>query len=149
MAFDIQLPTPMLVVERHEILRPRFPAIDAHNHLGPSFGFGWSDRSPSELADVLDEAGIETIVDLDGGFADHFQREMDKWCCLGERVLVFTGVGWKRLANKPDLGELAAEELERAVRAGARGLKIWKDLGLRIKDIGGELISGATSKLDD
>ena len=62
----------MLTVERHEVLRPRFRAIDAHNHLGPSFGCDWARKSPSELSDVLDEIGIETVVNLDGGFADDF-----------------------------------------------------------------------------
>src|SRR5262249_20166290 len=76
------------------------------------------------------------------------QREMDKWGPLGERVLVFTGVGWKRLAASPDLGERAALELERAVRAGARGLKIWKDFGLIIKDASGRLIAVDDPRLD-
>jgi len=138
----------MLVVERHEVLKPRFPAIDAHNHLGPFFGGDWSNRPVAELARLLDEAGIETIVDLDGGFEDHFYREMDKWSSLGERVLVFTGVGWKRLAASPDLGARAAAELEMAVKAGAKGLKIWKDFGLRVKDSAGKLLPVDSPRLD-
>jgi len=142
------LPQPMLVVEKHEVLKPRFPAIDAHNHLGPFFGGDWRNRPCTELAHLLDEAGIETIVDLDGGFDDHFYREMDKWSPLRDRVLVFTGVGWKRLATSPDLGHRAAAELEMAVQAGARGLKIWKDFGLRVKDASGKLIPVDSPQLD-
>lgn len=143
-----RLPNPMLMVEEHQVLNPRFPAIDAHNHLGPSFGGDWSHRPTHELLDVLDEAGIRTVVDLDGGFADHFQREMDKWGACGDRVLVFAGVGWDRLASLPDLGERAAAEFEQAVRDGARGLKVWKDFGLRVKDSSGKLIPVDSPRLD-
>jgi predicted TIM-barrel fold metal-dependent hydrolase len=148
MAHEIRLPKPMLVVEKHEVSKPRFAAIDAHNHLGRSFGNDWPGRSAQELKDVLDESGIETVVNLDGGFSDDFYHERDKWAVLGERVLVFTGVGWQRLAASADLGERAAAELEKAVRAGARGLKIWKDFGLTVKDGNGQLLPVDTPRLD-
>src|SRR5215471_10471431 len=145
---QIRLPKPMLVVAEHEVHKPRFKAIDAHNHLGRSFGCDCARKSAEELRDVLDESGIEAVVDLDGGFADDFYREWDKWSPLGDRVLVFTGVAWNRLAGADDLGERSAEELERAVQAGARGLKIWKDFGLQIKDGSGRLLSVDTPQLD-
>ena len=138
----------MLVVEKHDVLRPRYPAIDAHNHLGPFFGCEWSKRRALDLPEVLDESGIRNIVDLDGGFGDHFQIEMEKWSVLGDRVLVFSGVGWERLAASPSLGERAAAELEHAARNGARGLKIWKDFGLRVRDASGELLAVDTPRLD-
>src|SRR5206468_6972825 len=47
-----------------------------------------------------------------------------------------------------DLGERAAAEFEQAVRAGARGLKIWKDFGLRVQDRSGQLIPVDTPLLD-
>jgi len=142
------LPPPMLVVEAHAVPKPKFPAIDAHNHLGASFGGDWSTRPVEDLAAVLDEAGVVSVVNLDGGFADHFYREMERWLTLGERVLTFAGVGWKRLANSNDLGERAAAELKLAVKAGARGLKIWKDLGLLVKDSSGKLIAVDSPRLD-
>ena len=101
----IRIPKPMLVVDKHEVFRPRFMAIDAHNHLGRSFGCDWAKRSTQELKDVLDESGIETVVNLDGGFADDFYQELDKWKPLGERVLVFAGIAWHRLATDSDLGD--------------------------------------------
>ena len=148
MSAPSRLPTPMLVVDNHEVLRPRFPAIDAHNHLGPSFGGVWEKRSPAELRDLLDECGLRHIVDLDGGFGDDFMREQEKWSVLGDRVLVFGGVNWKRLTQFRDFGERAAREFESAVRNGARGLKIWKDFGLRVKDSRGKLIPVDTPLMD-
>src|ERR1051325_2243345 len=134
------IPKPMLFLDQHEISRPSVRAIDAHNHLGLSFGEQWSRRNPSELIDVLDEAGIDSVVNLDGGFGDDFEREMDRWARLEDRVLTFAGVSWKRLAKSSALGERAALELESAAKAGARGLKIWKDLGLMVRDATGALI---------
>jgi predicted TIM-barrel fold metal-dependent hydrolase len=144
----VNLPRPMLVVEKHEVLKPRFAAIDAHNHLGPFFGCDWSRRPANELPDVLDEAGIRYVVDLDGGFGDYFYREIEKWGALGDRVLVFAGVGWERLAASPSLGEQAALEIEQAAASGAKGLKIWKDFGLRVRDAGGKLIPVDSPRLD-
>jgi predicted TIM-barrel fold metal-dependent hydrolase len=142
------LPHPMLVVKQHEIVRPLYSAIDAHNHLGAAFGGNWNKRSPAELIDVMDQAGIRTIVNLDGGFSDQFYTELERWSPLGERVLVFTGVGWERVTRSSAMGELAAKELESAVKAGAKGLKIWKDFGLRVKDEAGRLLAVDTAKLD-
>jgi predicted TIM-barrel fold metal-dependent hydrolase len=148
MSKGIHLPKPMLVVDGHEVAKPRFAAIDAHNHLGRSFGCDWVNRSASQLRDVLDESGVETVVNLDGGFADDFYTELEKWKPLGDRVLVFAGVSWQRLASSPDIGERAAAEFEKAARAGARGLKIWKDFGLQVKDRSGRLLPVDTPRLD-
>ena len=46
------------------MFKPRFAAIDAHNHLGRSFGGDWPKRSTQELKDVLDESGIEFVREL-------------------------------------------------------------------------------------
>ena len=145
---EIRLPKPMLVVEKHEVFKPRFLAIDAHNHLGRSFGGDWAKKSAHQLKEVLDESSIQTVVNLDGGFRDDFYDELERWSVLGERVLVFAGVAWHRLAAFSDLGERAAAEFEHAVRAGARGLKIWKDFGLQIKDGSGKLLPVDTPRLD-
>ena len=64
------VPTPALVTRRTAIDRPRYPVIDAHKHLGGEFGGGWDQRPAAELLDVLDEAGVEVIVDLDGGWGE-------------------------------------------------------------------------------
>ena len=42
----------MLVVGETTIDRPRFPIIDAHNHLGTPFGGGWDKRPVAELGPV-------------------------------------------------------------------------------------------------
>ena len=65
-------PQSKLVTRTTPIDKPRFPAIDAHNHLGADFGGGWDQKPLAELLDLLDEAGIVQYIDLDGGWGEDF-----------------------------------------------------------------------------
>ena len=47
-------PRAKLVTKQTQIDRPRFPVIDAHNHLAEPFGGGWDQRPVAELLDRLD-----------------------------------------------------------------------------------------------
>ncbi len=53
-----------------EIDRPRFPVIDAHNHLAEPFGGGWDKKPLPELLDRLDQVNIRLYIDLDGGWGE-------------------------------------------------------------------------------
>ena len=129
--------------------RPSFPAIDAHNPLGPTpFSEGWERRSPAELAAALDASNIAAIVDLDGGWGDALSRELEHWAPLGHRVAVFAGLDYAMWAERPDFGEVEAVRLRSAAAAGARGLKVWKLLGLRARDPAGRLVPVDDLRLD-
>jgi predicted TIM-barrel fold metal-dependent hydrolase len=138
----------MLELAHHVVVKPRFGAIDAHNHLGAAFGEQWERKTPSELLEVMNDAGIEAVVNLDGAFGEALEQEIEKWSPLANRVLTFAGVSWKRLAGSNVLGERAALDLERAARQGAKGLKIWKDFGLNVRDQAGRLIPVDTPRLN-
>ena len=53
LALDDFHPKPQLVRRETLVERPRFPVIDAHNHLGPNFGGGWDTRPVAELIDFF------------------------------------------------------------------------------------------------
>lgn len=136
-------PQSKLVTRSTAIDKPRFPAIDAHNHLGEAFGGGWDKRPLSELLDLLDEAGVTRYVDLDGGWGedllnahlDHFKNPAP------ERFKIFGGVDWSQWAGKGEaFPEWAARRLRVQKERGAEGLKVWKDLGLHVKDQNGRLV---------
>jgi predicted TIM-barrel fold metal-dependent hydrolase len=61
------------------------------------------------------------------------------------RFYVFTEPMWNR-ANEPGYARLQADEIERAQRAGARGVKILKTLGLFLRE---SITTGALVKVDD
>jgi predicted TIM-barrel fold metal-dependent hydrolase len=129
--------------------RPRFPAVDAHNHLGSPFSGDWTSRSAADLAEALDAAGIEAIVDLDGGWGDDLRGEIDRWQRpLPGRVAVFAGLDYERWAQDPAFGESEAARLRDGVAAGARGLKVWKTLGLRARGPDGRLVAVDDPRLD-
>jgi predicted TIM-barrel fold metal-dependent hydrolase len=142
-------PRPMLRVPAHEVRRPAFPVIDAHNHLGPAFGGDWATRPPSELIATLDQSGVEMVVDLDGGQGDELSAEIDRWqAAYPDRVAVFAGLDYDGWADDDAFGESEAARLRDAAARGARGLKVWKLLGLRARDRAGRLVAVDDPRLD-
>lgn len=140
--FDYK-PKSKLALPETRLEGPRYPVIDAHNHLGELFGGSWDARPIEELLAVLDEAGVEMLVDLDGGWGEHLlQRHLEKFKeAAPERFQVFGGVDWSQWDQKRNrFGEWAAKRLEAQVGWGAQGLKVWKPLGLHVRDHTGELV---------
>lgn len=140
-------PRSQLITKSTRVDRPRFPVIDAHNHLDEPFGGGWNKKPLLELLDLMDEAGVVIYVDLDGGWGedilnahlDHFKLKAP------ERFQVFGGVEWSQWESKGDgFPEWAAGRLKIQKERGAQGLKIWKGFGLHVRDHEGELV-----KVDD
>jgi predicted TIM-barrel fold metal-dependent hydrolase len=131
------------------VRRPKVAAIDAHNHLGPAFGSDWATRPPAELIATLDESGIEMVVDLDGGQGDTLSAEIDRWQVpYPDRVAVFAGLDYDSWATDPAFGESEATRLRDSAARGARGLKVWKLLGLRARDPDGRLVAVDDGRLD-
>ena len=63
-------PQSKLVTKTTLVNKPKFPVIDAHNHLREPFGGGWDKKPLPELIDLLDKAGVTHYVDLDGGWGE-------------------------------------------------------------------------------
>jgi len=140
-----------LVVPETSVLKPRFPVIDAHNHLGEEFGGGWINRPVEELLDVLDQAGVKMLFDMDGGWGEQvLQQHLDHFRnAAPERFVHFGGVEWNQwpeMGNR--FGEWAAARLEAQARRGAQGLKIWKKLGLEVQDHEGHRVAVDDPRLD-
>ena len=130
-------PQSKLVTQVTPVEKPRFPAFDAHNHLGEQFGGGWDRKPLPQLLDLLDQAGIVRYVDLDGGWGervlnahlDHFKQPAPG------RFLAFGGVDWSQWKEKGDgFPQWASGRLRIQKERGAEGLKIWKGLGLYVRD---------------
>ena len=147
MALDEYRPRSRLVTKTTQVDKPRFPVIDAHNHLGDEFGGGWINRPLSELLAVLDEAGVITYVDLDGGWGEGIlQKHLDRLKSTApERFCVFGGVDWSAwAAHGEGFAEWAAGRLRLQQKWGAEGLKIWKPFGLQVRNHEGKL-----ARIDD
>ena len=143
-------PRSCLVTKTTEILKPRFPVVDFHNHLGDEFGGGWIQRPLEELLAVLEEAGVRTYVDLDGMYGeDILDTHLKHLEPAGERFRVFGGVNWSAWQEQGDhFGEWAAERLRIQKGRGAAGIKIWKPFGLHVRDHKDQLVSVDDERLD-
>ena len=144
-------PRPALVTKTTPVTRPKFPVIDAHNHLGEDFGGGWVNRPVAELLDQLDEAGVELYVDLDGGWGEEILYErLDKFkAAAPERFRIFGGVNWAAWSEQgTNFGHWAAQRFREQVTRGADGLKIWKPFGLQVRDPQGQLAQIDDPRLD-
>jgi hypothetical protein len=140
-------PRSQLITKSTQVEKPRYPVIDAHNHLGEPFGGGWDSKPLAELLDLLDEAGVIIYVDLDGGWGeDILNAHLDYFKAKApERFQVFGGVDWSQWENQgAGFPEWAAGRLQIQKMRGAQGLKIWKGFGLYVLDDQGELV-----KVDD
>lgn len=136
-------PQSKLVTKTTLVNKPRFPVIDAHNHLAEPFGGGWDHKPIGELLDLLDEAGVTHYVDLDGGWGEEIlESHLDYFKnAAPDRFRVFGGVDWLKWRKMGDaFPEWAAKRLHAQKERGADGLKIWKPLGLHVEDHTGKLV---------
>jgi predicted TIM-barrel fold metal-dependent hydrolase len=135
-------PKSQLVVKETVILKPRFPVIDIHNHLGNL-------ANTEKYLTEMDKAGVRMCVSLDGRSEDDFYIEHLKASqkVSEDRFLVFFRPDFKKI-DTPDFGVREAEKLEGAVKLGVRGLKISKVLGLTVKDKSGNVVPVDDARLD-
>ena len=151
MELEHYTPFPMLVTKQARVERPRFPVIDAHNHLGSEFGGGWDKRPVSELLAVLNEADVTMLVDLDGGWSEDILNSHLTLLkeAAPERFRIYGGVDWSAWPQQGNhFGEWAAARMRAQAARGAQGLKIWKGLGLQVRDHQGDLVAVDDPRLD-
>jgi len=137
----------MLVTKQTIVETPRFPAIDIHNHLGGGKQFLTSERVERYLTE-MNEAGVRTVVNLDGGWGDNLKETIDALDKAHPgRFATFALINFDGI-DDPDWSEREAKRLEESFRQGARGLKIDKRLGLRYRDKSGRLMPVDDPRLD-
>ena len=133
------VPISMMTAKATTVSKPAAPIVDAHNHLGRRHG-PWRAPDVAALVSVMDQAGVATIVNLDGGWADELEANLDRYDrAFPGRFVTFARLDWSTCST-PGWGERLAASMADSVRRGAAGVKIWKDVGLTIRDSDDELI---------
>lgn len=153
-------PRSTLVVPEHLVSRAKFPFIDVHNHQ--------SDMANQDLTQVvadMDKLNMAVMVNLSGrGFrrvrnpdsTTTFGLEGSEFLkkALGNanksapgRFIVFTNIDFTGI-GEPGWTEKAVKELQEDVKLGAKGLKIYKQLGLNIRDTSGRRVPVDDVRLD-
>jgi hypothetical protein len=119
----------------------RFPVVDAHVHFTPD--------GAELVAEVMEANHIVRVANVGvlWVFGIPFEGGMRAFHkALGDRMVYFPTPDFND--TSPGFGERMAEDLEHKVEAGACGLKIFKELGLRHKDADGHLIPVDDPRLD-
>lgn len=110
-----------------EIKKAKFAAIDMHSH-----DFAKTDEEVAEWVKTMDQAGIEKTIILSGATGNRFDSIHSKYAKYGDRFEVWCGFDLNGY-QKPGWSEKALRELERCVRAGARGIGELSDKGFGLR----------------
>lgn len=152
---DIRLrdyaPVPALRRPETAVERARVPAVDIHNHLGRWLtGNGaWMTPDLAALCDLMDEVNVASIVNLDGRWGDELAHNLERYDqAYPDRFITFCQLDWSAFEHGDPTRRLL-DNLRRSKAAGARGIKVWKDLGLRITDEHGRRVLPDDPRLTD
>ena len=142
-------PKSVLHVTETQVPRARFPVIDFHTHItGTATGNTGAIRfsmDPANCLAVMDRRNIRTMVNLTGGYGDGLREAIARLQTAHPgRFVVFTEPAWSR-ASDADYPKFQADSIEEAHRAGAKGLKVLKTLGLFLREPG----NGKLVRIDD
>ena len=143
MNFEDYNPPATLVVPKTEIAKAKFPFVDIHSHQ-----FRMATQDLSGLIADMDAMNMGVMVNLSGGSGKNIKNIMTN---INEnypnRFVVFANVDFDNVGI-PVWSENAAKQLAIDVANGAKGLKIYKSLGLRHKDVYGNRIAIDDIRLD-
>ena len=151
-------PVSTLVVPEHIVTRAKYPFVDVHSHQ-----WNLSSMDLDSLITAMDSLNMAVLVHLSGRGID-LLRNPQKRDAAAElaylkaslenvrkhspnRVVIFTNISYVGIDDS-DWGERMARQIESDVKLGVKGLKIYKDLGLTVKDGSGKRVPVDDPRLD-
>jgi len=137
LTFEEYNPTSTLVVPGKVIKRAKFPFIDVHGHQ-----YRMPTQDLALVIAAMDTLNMGLMVNLSGRSGDDLKKSVSNIKTnYPNRFVVFANIGFNENVGKPGWIETTVRQLEEDVRNGARGLKIYKGLGLRDKDVDGNRVA--------
>jgi len=134
-------PTPSLVTKVTAVERPKFPAVDVHCHW-------FMQQDPQFLLAQMDKLGVKRAVNLSGGHGAQLDAMLKKFhAAAPDRLLILANVDFRKI-DEPAFAADAIEELRRARANGVSGLKVFKSLGLTVRDKSGSVVAVDDPRLD-
>jgi predicted TIM-barrel fold metal-dependent hydrolase len=137
-------PRSTVVAQEHLVPKAKFPVVDVHTH-GTSNAANFAQRIPQ-----MDALNLRVLVDLSGGSdpaAIKSKVDAINASPYKDRFRVFANVSWEG-AGAPGWQDKALNDLRQAVKNGAIGLKVFKELGLRNKKADGTRLAVDDPVLD-
>ena len=143
LTFEEYNPTSTLVVPKHFVKRAKFPFIDVHGH---QYRMPTQDLAPVVAA--MDTLNMSIMVNLSGRSGEELIKSVANIKeNFPNRFVVFANINFEGL-DGTGWAEKKADQLALDVKNGAKGLKIYKSLGLRNKDVDGKRIAIDDVRLD-
>jgi len=160
MSFEEYDPRSTLVVPAHPVTAAKYPFIDVHNHQN-----NMSPENLQKLVADMDRLNMAVMINLSGrGFkrtqnpggtttfglndGEYLKKSVENANAAAPgRFIVFTNVDFNGIGD-PGWTEKAVQELEQDVKNGAGGLKIYKSLGMDVKDTSGKRVPVDDPRLD-
>ncbi len=143
LTFEEYNPTSTLVVPGAIVKKAKFPFIDVHGHQ-----YRMPNQDLSPVIAAMDTLNMGIMVNLSGRSGEDLQKSVKNIADhYPNRFVVFANINFEGV-GKPGWTEKTVSQLEKDVQNGARGLKIYKSLGLRHKDVNGKRVAVDDPRLD-
>jgi len=119
-------PKSQLVTPQHLVPKAKFPVIDIHSHQPTPI----SNAEFARVVKGMDDNNLRLLVNLSGSWGDHLRQGLDaiKKSPYADRMVLFANVNFQNVG--PGSGAQLAKQLHADLKAGAMGLKVFKDLGM-------------------
>ena len=132
-------PKSTVVATEHLVPKAKFPVVDIHSHQSANA------QTIPQLITEMDALNLRVLVNLSGGNGERLAQSLAAIRTSGhaDRFRLFANVDFDGVGT-PGWSEKAAADLEASIKAGAIGLKIYKNLGLSARKA-----DGSRLKLDD
>lgn len=151
LGFEEYDPVSTLKVEEHIIKRSKFPFIDVHNHQ-----YEMPTQDLKKLLGEMDKLNMGIMINLSGrGWTSNtdestrfFEKALENAQNTDKsRLALFTNIVFSGI-GEPGWTERTVKLLEEDVKKGAKGLKVYKNLGFSVKDADGKLLAVDDARLD-
>ena len=138
-------PKSTLVTPQHPVPKAKFPVIDIHSHQPTPISAGEYDR----VMKGMEDNNLRVLVNLSGSSGDSLRRGVEalRASKYKDRMVLFANVNFGGAVG-PGFGARAALQLEADIKAGAVGLKIFKDVGMFVKKTDGSRMHVDDPELD-
>lgn len=129
MDFETYNPTSTLVVPGEEIKAAKFPFIDIHSHHRRM-----ASQDNGLVARQMDSLNLQVLINLSGRSGDDLKAMVDAGNAQAPgRFIVFANINFNGI-DEEGWTENAVSQLQTDYDNGARGVKIFKNLGLTALD---------------
>jgi hypothetical protein len=89
---------------------------------------------PEEILPVMESRNVRMMVNLTGGYGPLLEETIRSWQVPHPKSFIVFTEPWYDKIVLPNYPQFQADQIERASKLGAKGLKVLKTLGLYLRE---------------